>query len=48
VATDAMKKRLEADGGTPVGNAPDEFARFVAADVPRWAKLVKYSGAKPD
>jgi tripartite-type tricarboxylate transporter receptor subunit TctC len=48
VATEAMKKRLEADGGTPVGNAPEVFARFVAADVPRWAQLVKYSGAKPD
>ena len=48
VGTEAMRKRLEADGGTPVGNAPDEFARFVAADVPRWAKLVKYSGATPE
>lgn len=48
VATDAMKKRLAADGGTAVGNAPDEFARFVAADVQRWAKLVKYAGAKPE
>ena len=48
VMTDAMKKRLEADGGTPVGNAPEEFARFVAADVSRWARLVKYAGAKPD
>jgi tripartite-type tricarboxylate transporter receptor subunit TctC len=48
VATEAMKKRVEADGGTPVGNAPEAFARFVAADVPRWAKLVTYSGAKPD
>ena len=48
VMTDAMKKRLEADGGTPVGNPPEEFARFVVADVSRWARLVKYSGAKPD
>lgn len=43
-----MRKRLEADGATPVGNAPEEFARFVKADVPRWAQLVRYSGAKPE
>lgn len=48
IRTDAMRKRLEGDGGTPVGNAPDEFARFVKADVARWEKLVRYSGAKPE
>ena len=37
-----------ADGALPVGNAPDEFAAFVKADVPRWARLVKYSGAAPE
>ena len=45
---DAMRRRIEADGGTPVGNAPGEFAAFVKADVPRWARLVRYSGATPD
>jgi tripartite-type tricarboxylate transporter receptor subunit TctC len=48
IATEAMRKRIEADGGTPVGNAPEEFAAFVRADVPRWAALVKYSGATPE
>lgn len=48
VHTEAMRKRLEADGAAPVGNAPEEFAAFVRADVPRWAALVKYSGAKPE
>jgi len=48
VHTEGMKKRLEGDGALPVGNAPDEFAAFVKADVPRWARLVKYSGAKPE
>lgn len=48
VRTDAFRKRLEMDGAEPVGNAPEEFAAFVKADVPRWAQLVKYSGAKPD
>jgi len=48
VRAETMRRRLEADAGTPVGNAPEEFAAFVRADVPRWAKLVKYSGATPD
>ncbi len=45
---EAMRKRLEADAGEPVGNTPEEFAAFVKADVPRWARLVKYSGATPE
>lgn len=48
VQSDAMRRRLESDGATPVGNAPDEFARFVRADVSHWEKLVRYSGAKPE
>ncbi len=48
VRSDAMRRRIERDGGTPVGNAPDAFAAFVKADVPRWARLVRYSGATPD
>lgn len=48
IHSESMQKRLEADGSTPVGNASDEFARFVKADVARWATLVRYSGAKPE
>lgn len=48
VRSDAMRQRVEADGGTVVGNDPKEFAAFVKADVPRWARLVKYSGATVD
>jgi len=48
IRTDAMRKRLESDGALPVGNSADEFARFVKADVARWEKLVRYSGAKPE
>ncbi len=48
VKSDGMRRRIESDGGTPVGNAPGEFAAFVKADVPRWARLVRYSGAAPD
>ena len=48
VRAETMRRRLEGDAGTPVGNSPEEFAAFVRADVPRWARLVKYSGATPD
>lgn len=48
VRSEGMRRRLEADGALPVGNAPEEFAAFVKADVPRWARLVRYSGAKPE
>ncbi len=43
-----LRKRLEAEAAQPVGNSPAEFARFVRADVKRWAPVVKYSGATPE
>lgn len=48
IATPDLKKRLELEGAVPVGNSPDEFARFVQAEIPRWAKVVKFAGAKPE
>jgi tripartite-type tricarboxylate transporter receptor subunit TctC len=43
-----LKKRLELEGGVPVGNASADFAAFVREDLRRWAPVVKYSGAKPE
>jgi tripartite-type tricarboxylate transporter receptor subunit TctC len=43
-----MRERIVADGSEPVGNTPDEFRRFMRADLDKWAKLVKESGAKLD
>lgn len=43
-----VRKRIEFEGATPVGNTPEEFARFVHEEIARWAKVVKYSGAKPE
>lgn len=48
VRSDSVRKRLEGDAAQAVASSPDEFAAFVKADVPRWAELVKYSGASPD
>ena len=48
VATPDVKRRIESEGATPVGNAPEDFRRFVHEEITRWSKVVKYSGAKPE
>ena len=41
-------ERLAPDGGEPVGSTPEEFSRFIAADMARWSKLVKDTGLRFD
>jgi tripartite-type tricarboxylate transporter receptor subunit TctC len=48
IATPEVNRRIQSEGATPVGNSPEEFARFVRTEIKRWAKVVKYSGAKPE
>ncbi len=48
IALPAMKERLLSQGAIPSGMTPAEFARFIAAETSKWAKVVKVSGAKID
>jgi tripartite-type tricarboxylate transporter receptor subunit TctC len=48
ITSPEVKKRIEFEGATPVGNTPEAFGRFVHEEIVRWAKVVKYSGAKPE
>jgi tripartite-type tricarboxylate transporter receptor subunit TctC len=41
-----VKEKMVAQGQTPVGNTPEEFAANVRADLPKWEALIKASGAK--
>ncbi len=48
VASPEVRRRLETEGYIPVGNSPEEFSKFVQTEITRWAKVVKFSGARPD
>lgn len=43
-----VRERIVHDGSEPVGNEPQAFRDFMSADLAKWAKLVKESGAKLD
>jgi tripartite-type tricarboxylate transporter receptor subunit TctC len=48
IAAPEVHRRIEAQGATPSGSSPQEFAAFVHAEIARWGKVVKFSGAKPE
>lgn len=48
IASPEVRRRIEAEGAQPVGNAPEVFGSFVQSEVRRWAGVVKYSGAKAE
>jgi tripartite-type tricarboxylate transporter receptor subunit TctC len=46
--TPDMKQRLEKLGADPAPQSPEDFSKFVRAEVEKWAKVVKESGARAD
>ena len=43
-----VRKQLSAEGGEPVGNTPDEFARWLKAEIAKWTKVVKEANIRPE
>ena len=48
LGTPAMKEKMLAQGATPGGNTPAEFAQMIDLEIRKWAGVVKVSGAKVD
>ena len=40
--------RLVQLGGVPMPMTPAQFGKLIADETEKWAKVVKFSGAKPD
>jgi tripartite-type tricarboxylate transporter receptor subunit TctC len=47
LADPAIKAKIKDLGGEPMPMTPDQFGRFLTEETNKWAKVVKFSGAKP-
>ena len=43
-----IKEKFFKDGTDTVGNTPDEFARFIRAELDKWRKAGSDAGIKPE
>ncbi len=48
LATSELRDRLATQGVEARGGKPEEFAAFLRAEIPKWSKVVRDSGAKAD
>ena len=46
LATPEARDKLTVQGANAVGNSPEEFTQFIAAETIKWQKVIKDSGAK--
>jgi tripartite-type tricarboxylate transporter receptor subunit TctC len=46
--TQEVKDKLAAAGCEPFKSTPEQFAALIKEDLPKWAKIVKDSGATVD
>jgi tripartite-type tricarboxylate transporter receptor subunit TctC len=45
---DEIRERLAGDGAIPVAGSPDEFRAFIAAEIEKWAAVIRTAGVQPE
>ena len=48
VARPEVRDEWAKQGAVPMSMSPDEFAKYTVADIAKWERIVKISGAKAD
>jgi len=48
IAARDIRDRMSAEGAVFVGDTPEQFTAFIKAELVKWGKAVKASGAKVD
>ena len=48
LAVPDVQSKLAALGMEAIGSSPDEFAAMIKSQIPKWAKVIKHAGIKPD
>jgi len=43
-----VRELISRQGANPVGNTSEEFGAYVKAEISKWAKIIKESGAKAE
>jgi len=43
-----IREKMLAQGFEPVGDTPAQFGKFIGEEIPRWEKVVKKAGIKPE
>jgi tripartite-type tricarboxylate transporter receptor subunit TctC len=48
LADPGIKARIADLGGSVLPGSPDDFRRLIAEDIEKWAKVIRFSGLKPN